>query len=198
MRRPSLGLLIPALALFCLAGEGRAELLASFEETAQGSDTGHAYFDYGDVDLVIGDDLVRLFDAAGLAPDDAPVLFEATAASDPDFATATALFTNGEPDEFVIELTGASGGGLGIGTNDCALFHGDYDCLLGVDLQGGAIDRFTLEVRELSLAPISPVGTEIVFAVTLQVFGAPEAEGALAGMSAIAALWTVLRARRDP
>ena len=94
----------PLLIAFALsaADASRAELLASFEATAQGTDTGHDYFDFADVDLVIGDDFVRLFDDAALGPTEIPVLFEATALSDPDFETAAAYFTNGEPEEFVV------------------------------------------------------------------------------------------------
>jgi hypothetical protein len=185
------------LALGFLAPDGAAgeELLASFAETVQGTDTGHDYFDYGDVDLVLGDDLARLFDDAGTGPTQTPVLFEATPASDPAFATVAELFTNGEPDEFVIELTGASGGGLGVGSNDCGLFHGEYECSLGVDLQGGTIERVTLEVRQLALEPIDPLGTAIVFEVALQVFGTPEPAGALPGAVAAATL-AFLRQRR--
>jgi hypothetical protein len=186
-----------ALALSA-TGAARAELLASFEATAQGTDTGHAYFDFADVDLVIGDDLVRLFNDVALGPTEIPVLYEATAASDPDFETAAALFTNGEPEEFVIELTGASGGGLGVGTNDCALFHDDYDCVLGVDLQGGSIDRITLEVRRLSLVALDPFGTAIEFDVALEVFGVPEPAAAPGGLAAAVALGVALLGRRSP
>jgi len=186
-----------ALALSA-ADAARAELLASFEATAQGTDTGHAYFGFADVDLVIGDELVRLFnDDEALGPTDTPVLFEATAASDPDFETAAALFTNGEPEEFVIELTGASGGGIGVGTNDCALFHDDYDCVVGVDMQGGSIDRITLEVRRLSLVPLDPFGTAIEFDVALQVFGVPEPTAALRGLAVAVALGALILARRS-
>ena len=184
-----------ALALSA-ADAARAELLASFEAAAQGTDTGHDYFDFADVDLVIGDDFVRLFDDAALGPTETPVLFEATALSDPDFETAAAFFTNGEPEEFVIELTGASGGGIGVGTNDCALFHADYDCLLGVDMQGGSIDRITLEVRRLSLVALDPAGTAIEVEVALEVFGVPEPNAALLGVEAAVALGASSLARR--
>ncbi len=185
-----------ALALSSSADAARAELLASFEATAQGTDTGHAYFDLADIDLVIGDDLVRLFDDVALGPTDTPVLFEATALSDPDFGMAAALFTNGEPEEFVIELTGASGGGIGVGTNDCALFHDDYDCIAGVDMQGGSIDRITLEVRRLSLVALDPFGTAIEVDVALEVFGVPEPVAALSGAAAAVALGALILARR--
>lgn len=191
---------LPFLYLGCcgLAASAPAELLATFADHAQGADTGHAYFDVADVDLVIGDSLARLFDAASLGPTQTPVLFEATAANDPEFATAVALLTNGEPDEFVIELTGASGGGIGLGSNDCAVFSGDYDCVVGADLQGGRIDRITLEVRELSLAPVAPFGTEIYFDVSLQIFGAPEPGETPLGVVAVVALIALRpRARRD-
>ena len=191
-------LFLPFLALGCcgLAASASAELLATFADHAQGTDTGHAYFDVADVDLVIGDSVARLFDAASLGPTQTPVLFEATAANDPAFAAVAALLTNGEPDEFVIELTGASGGGIGLGSNDCALFSGDYDCVVGTDLQGGRIDRITLEVRELSLVPIDPVGTEIYFDVSLQIFGAPEPAGTPLVVAAVAALALARRIRR--
>ena len=192
-------LLAPFLIALALSATdaARAELLASFEATAQGTDTGHAFFDFADVDLVIGDDVVRLFNDATLGPTDTPVLFEATAVSDPDFDAAVALFTNGQPEEFVIELTGASGSGIGVGTNDCALFHDDYDCVLGVDLQGGSIDRITLEVRRLSLVPVDPFGTAIDFDVALQVFGAPEPAAALRGLAAAVALGALFLSRRS-
>ncbi|MCE7893822.1 MAG: hypothetical protein DYH12_29675, partial [Sorangiineae bacterium PRO1] len=160
--------------------------MASFAETVQGTDTGHAYFDYGDVDLVLGDDAARLLDDAGTGPTETPVLFEATAESDPAFEAVAALLTNGEPDEFVIELTGASGGGIGVGTNDCGLFWNDYECGAGIDLQGGAIDRITLAVRRLALAPIDPFGTEIVFEVALEVCGTPEPAALASGLAALA------------
>lgn len=181
---------LPLLPVACcgLAASASAELLATFADHAQGSDTGHAYFDVADVDLVIGDSIARLFDAASIGPTPTPVLFEATAENDPEFAAVAALLTNGEPDEFVIELTGASGGGIGLGSNDCALFSGDYDCIVGADLQGGRIDRITLEVRELALTPVDPVGTEIFFDVSLQIFGAPEPAASLLGLVAVAAL----------
>jgi hypothetical protein len=182
-------LLLPFLLLGSsgFAASTPAELLATFADHAQGTDTGHAFFDFCDVDLVLGDSEARLFDAAGLGPTQQPVLFEATAANDPAFAAVAALLTNGQPDEFVIELTGASGGGIGLGTNDCGLFFGDYDCNLGVDLQGGTIDRITLEIRELSLAPYEN-GTAIFVDLALQVFGTPEPGAALLGLAAVAAL----------
>lgn len=184
------------IALVLAAADvSRAELLAFFEATAQGTDTGHDYFDFADIDLVIGDDFVRLFDDAALGPTEIPVLFEATALSDPDFETAAAYFTNGEPEEFVIELTGASGGGIGVGTNDCALFHDDYDCMLGVDVQGGAIERITLEVRRLSLVELDPVGTAIEVDVALEVFGVPEPDASQLGVAAAAALGASLLSR---
>ena len=193
-------LFLPFLWLGCcgLAASASGELLATFADHAQGSDTGHAYFDAADVDLVIGDSLARLFDGASVSPTQTPVLFEATAANDPEFAAVAALLTNGEPDEFVIELTGASGGGIGLGSNDCAVFSGDYDCVVGADLQGGRIDRITLEVRELSLAPVAPFGTEIYFDVSLQIFGAPEPGETPLGVVAVVALIALRpRARRD-
>jgi hypothetical protein len=200
MRRLLASLAI-ALALSAPADAVRAELLASFEATAQGEDTGHAYFGFADVDLVIGDELVRLFDDdEALGPTETPVLFEATAFSDPtDFATAAALFTNDEPDEFVIEFTGVSGGGIGVGTNDCALFHGDYECGAGVDMQGGSIDRITLEVRRLSLVElVDPVaGTAIEVDVALEVFGVPEPAAALRGIAAAVALGALALSRRS-
>lgn len=185
-----------AAILLAPAFAARADLLASFAETVQGTDTGHAYFDFGDVDMVLGDDLARLFDDAGTALTEVPVLFEATDSNDPAFATVADLLTNGEPDEFVIELTGEGGGGLGVGTNDCGLFWGDYECTLGTDMQGGSIDLITLEVRRLSLAPIDPIGTEIVFEVALEVYGTPEPAGLLPGLAALSALAGRAAARR--
>jgi hypothetical protein len=171
-----------------LAASAPAELLATFADHAQGTDIGHAFFDFCDVDLVLGDSEARLFDAAALGPTQQPVLFEATAANDPAaFAAVATLFTNGLPDEFEIELTGASGGGIGLGTNDCGLFFADYDCNLGVDMKGGTIDRITLEIREPSLEPYED-GTAIFVDVALQVFGTPEPGAALLGLVAIAAL----------
>jgi len=185
-------LLLPFLLLgsFGFAASAPAELLATFADTVQGTDTGHAFFDFCDVDLVLGDSEARLFDAAALGPTQQPVLFEATAANDPEFAAVAALFTNGLPDEFVIELTGASGGGIGLGTNDCGLFFADYECNQGVDMQGGTIDRITLEIRQLSLEPFEN-GTAIFADVALQVFGTPEPGAALLGLVAIAALAVV-------
>ena len=188
MDRSHATMLLIAAALVTAPPAAHAELLASFHETAQGTDTGHAYFDVGDVDLVLGDDLARLFDDVSVPPTQTPLLFEATSQSDPAFDAVAALLTNGEPDEFVIELTGASGGGIGVGTNDCALFHGDYECNAGVDMQGGSIDRITLEVLRLELAPIDPYGTDIVFEVALEVFGAPEPIATPSGVAVLAAI----------
>lgn len=180
--------LVPLAALAAAsAGAARAELLATFEATVQGTDTGHAYFDVADVDFVFGDELARVFDDAALAPADAPVLFEATSQSDPGFDAAAALFTDGQPNEFEIAITGASGGGISVGTNDCALFFGDYECNAGVDLQGGRIDRFTLLVRELTLEPEGGFGTAIYADVALEVYGVPEpSEPALGGCGTLA------------
>ena len=183
-------LVLPPLFVLvaAFAGAAPAELLASFEATVQGTDTGHAYFDFADVDFVFGDELARVFDDASLAPADAPVLFEATSESDPGFDAAAALFTDGQPNEFEIAFVGASGGGISVGTNDCALFFGDYECNAGVDLQGGRIDRFTLLVRELSLEPEGSFGTAIQADVALEVYGVPEPSRAWLGLSAAVAL----------
>lgn len=193
--------LVPLVAL--LAGIPctvvRGELLATFEATVQGTDTGHAYFDVADVDFVFGDELARVFDDASLAPADVPVLFEATSQSDSGFDAAAALFTDGQPNEFEIAFTGASGGGIGVGTNDCALFFGDYECNAGVDLQGGRIDRFTLLVRELTLEPEGGFGTAIYADVALEVYGVPEPSAAALAACAVSALGAAARlGAREP
>lgn len=185
-----------AVAFCALAGVARADLLAVFDATVQGTDTGHAYFDAADVDLVFQDELARVFDDAALAPADAPVTFEATSANGPGFDAAAALFTDGEPQDWEIAFVGASGGGIGVGTNDCALFFGDYACEAGIDLAGGRIDRLVLTVRELSLAPEGAFGTAIFADVRLEVYGVPEPSPLALGIAAYAALRARAGARR--
>jgi len=108
-----------------------------------------------------------LFEELVFVPGDVATVYEATAASDPDFATFAALATNGVSDMLLI-----LGGVNGLGRGGQGKTEQEWFSLGTADFQGAVIEKVTLELQQLEFDdPNALGGITVIYTFFIQIHG---------------------------